>query len=331
MVAKITGIIIDQTHSDGKWYVREMPNKNGDGVQPLFFRREKNDLVGRLIDKLKGAQSAQRYAATHVNELNITNQTSAKEITSETLNQNPTYNSYKWDSASLEKFLTDRASNLPPQSGEITTSLIDNNKQRANKGQIEKFWRLYDNNKNNQSGEKLTKKEFTRLMKQSVDLMSKSLITNDASVHDECKVFIRNLCKSDGTPFEWSLLNTELTNDLFTELKEFFIAEATPVGKNTQLMEALLVEISAQNNEEKKYLSESLLKTAFQIYYADQTSGAKDLSQPLPWGPVEIPKTTDAIKTISRGLTSFRFPSTNEYDALKHALQLAVDRRLPKF
>ena len=327
MNAKITGIIIDQTRSKGKWYVREIPDKNGDGVQPLFFRREKNDLFGKLIDKIKGAQSAQRYAAAHVNELNIPHQISAAEITEQTLKQKPTYNTHKWESALVEQFLTDRVGNLTAQSGVMTTSVIDNSKQHVNKRQIEKFWQLYDQSKSNQSDEKITKKEFTRLMKQSVDLMSKSLITNDASVHGECEKFIRNLCDADDPSFEWSLGSSEPAQDLFTNLKEFFIAEATPVGKNTQLMKELLVDNSIKNDGEKIHQAENLLKTAFQIYYADQTSDDKDSPKPLPWKPVTIPKNTEDLAAISRGLTSLHFPPTTEYDALKQALHFAIDRR----
>ncbi len=326
MNTKITGIIIDQTRSKGKWYVREIPDKNGEGIQPLFYRREKNDLLGKLIDKIKGAQSAQRYAVAHLNELNIPHQISAAETTEETLKQKSTCNTHKWESSLLEQFLTDRARNLTDQPGEISTSVIDNKKKNVNKRQIEKFWQLYDHSKSNQSDEKITKKEFTRLMKQSVDLMSKSLITNDASVNGECEKFIRNLCDANDRSFELSLLSSKPAQDLFTKLKEFFIAEATPVGKNTQLMKVLLDDISMKIDGEKIHQAENLLKTAFQIYYADQTSDDKDSPKPLPWKPVEIPKSAQDLAAISRGLTSFRFPSTIEYDALKHALHLAIDR-----
>lgn len=69
MKPAITGIVIDQTREAGKWYVREVKDETGGGVKPVFFRREKSDLIGRIYDKIIGAESAQRYAATHINEL----------------------------------------------------------------------------------------------------------------------------------------------------------------------------------------------------------------------------------------------------------------------
>jgi predicted RNase H-related nuclease YkuK (DUF458 family) len=65
----IKGIVIDQTRKTGKWYVREVKHETGSGVKPVFFRREKSDLIGKIYDKIVGAESAQRYAATHINEL----------------------------------------------------------------------------------------------------------------------------------------------------------------------------------------------------------------------------------------------------------------------
>jgi hypothetical protein len=114
-------------------------------------------LLGKLVDKIKGAQ---RYAAAHLNELNIPHQTSAAEITEETLKKKSTYKTHKCESALLEQFLTDRASNLTAQPGEMSTSVIDNNKQHVNKRQIEKFWQLYDHSKSSQSDEKITKKNL---------------------------------------------------------------------------------------------------------------------------------------------------------------------------
>ncbi len=68
MEVKISGIVIDQTRTEGKWYVRELKDKNGD-VTPMFFRREKSDLIGRLVDKFRRVESAQRFAASHMKEL----------------------------------------------------------------------------------------------------------------------------------------------------------------------------------------------------------------------------------------------------------------------
>lgn len=80
MAKKITGLIIDQTCLEGKWYARELKDHDG-GVTTLFFRRKKTDWFGRLVDKLfLGAKSGQRYAASHFDALGFKIRLSHDEV-----------------------------------------------------------------------------------------------------------------------------------------------------------------------------------------------------------------------------------------------------------
>ena len=324
---KITGIIIDQTHTEGKWYVREVPNKTGDGVAPVFFRREKTDLLGRLIDKAKGVQSAQRYAAKHVHDLYISNPMNPSDINLETL-QKRSFPVKKLENDVLANFLDTKAKSAGSKLEDLKVTVINGNQSGPSKALVEDLWKSCTCPSFDDKSNKSQKKEFIRLLNQSLDLSSGRMITNDPSVREECEQFIQNLNENNNLPGHWTLNISEDAQKIWHKLQNNFLQTFTPLGKNTALMTQLLAEISSGRSIEKGDELESLLKTAFQIYYADQTSGTSSSSYHLPWEPVEIPESQERLRHISIRLPTYFKTFNLEYGVLGDLLRQAVEARL---
>ena len=324
---KITSIIIDQTRTEGKWYVREVPNKTGDGVAPVFFRREKTDLLGRLIDKAKGVQSAQRYATKHIHDLYIAPAQDPSNIKLETLQQK-NFSVKKLENKVLEEFLDIKAKSAGSEPVDLKVTVISGNQSGTSKALVEELWKSCTGPSFNDKSNKSEKREFIRLLNQSLDLSSGRITTNDPSVRRACEQFVQNLNHNNNLPGHWALSISKKAQDTWYELQNNFLQAFSPLGKNTESMNELLSKISEKPSFKQGDDLQHLLKTAFQIYYEDQTSGTSSSSYPLPWEPVEIPKTLQSLRDLSIHLTKYFQASNQEYGVLGDLLRQAVEARL---
>ena len=320
---KITGIIIDQTRTAGKWYVREIPNKTGDGIAPVFFRREKTDLMGRLIDKAKGVQSAQRYAAKHMHDLAIAPALDTSKITSEALGQVK-----KLENKALETSLHEIAERVSSPPVGLIVTVINKNQRGTSKTVVEELWKSCTHSSFDDKSNKSQKKEFIRLLNQSLDLSSGRMTTNDPSIRMECFAFVKDLSNNNNSPFHWTCDVSEATLNIWSKLESDVLQTSTPVGKNIASMNRLLSKISSGRSAEESTKLEFLLKVAFQIYYENQTSGTSSPSYLLPWKPVEIPQTLQEIRDISLRLITCFKALHPDHDALGAVLRQAVEARL---
>ena len=324
---KITGIIIDQTRTAGKWYVREIPNKTGDGIAPVFFRREKTDLVGRLIDKAKGVQSAQRYAAKHMHDLHIAPALDPSSITSEALGQKSGHVK-KLENKVLETFLHEQAECVSSTPVNLKVTVINKNQGGTSKTVVEELWKSCTHSSFDDKSNKSQKKEFIRLLNQSLDLSSGRMTTNDPSVRMECEKFIKDLNDNNNLARHWKFDAPEVAQNIWSKLESNFLQIPTPLGKNIASMSNLLSEISSSLSPEESAKLESLLKAAFQIYYEDQTSGTSSPSYRLPWKPVETPQTLYSIRDISLRLITCFKALHPDHGALGDVLRQAVEARI---
>jgi hypothetical protein len=324
---KITSIIIDQTRTAGKWYVREIPNKTGDGIAPVFFRREKTDLVGRLIDKAKGVQSAQRYAAKHMHDLHIAPALDTSNIASEALGQKGGHVK-KLENKALETFLHKQAGCVSSTPVNLKVTVINKNQVGTSKTVVEELWKSCTHSSFDDKSNKSQKKEFIRLLNQSLDLSSGRMATNDPSVRTECATFVKDLSNNNNSPFHWTRHVSEAAQNIWSKLENDILQTATPVGKNMVSMNKLLSEISSSRSPEESAELEYLLKAAFQIYYENQTSLTSSPPQPLPWKPLEFPQKNYNFRDISLRLITCFKALHPDYGALGDVLRQAVEARL---
>ncbi len=222
----ITGIVIDHTRETGKWYVREVKNETGDGVTPIFFRREKSDLIGRISDKLRGAESAQRYAASHINELNGKTPVDVSNIVDDSRNLNFSQDRPKKLTDEDLQALLDRKRQLVdkgrPNEGRQTkddgVSLVTviTAKDKAFKREVDKLWSNYKGT----SG--VSKTDFKRLMQLSLQIAAGHIKSNDRKVWNDCNNFVRRLSSEQGEAWK-----NQQVPEKFQSLKTLFQVEKT--------------------------------------------------------------------------------------------------------
>ncbi len=222
----ITGIVIDHTRETGKWYVREVKNETGDGVTPIFFRREKSDLIGRISDKLRGAESAQRYAASHINELTGNTPVDVSNIADDSGNLNfPQDRPKKLTAEDLQALLDHKRqlvgkgrANEGPQTTDDGVSLVTviTAKDKALKREVDQLWSSY------QGSEIVSKDDFKRLMQLSLQLAAGHLKSSDPKVWHDCKNFVSRL----SSEHEEAWKNQQVP-EKFQSLKTFFRGEKT--------------------------------------------------------------------------------------------------------
>lgn len=226
MKPAITGIVIDQTREAGKWYVREVKDETGGGVKPVFFRREKNDLIGRLYDKLRGAESAQRYAAAHLDELDESSRDDPRNIMNDqgflTLAKSRTK---KLDAETLQKLLDRKCELVGPGKPSEGPQKIDDGvslvtvitaKDKALKREVDRLWSSF------QGADNISKDDFKRLMQLSLQIAEDHVKSNDIKILNECKNFIGKL-SSEGTG-AWK---NQQVPEKFQFLKIFFQGDKT--------------------------------------------------------------------------------------------------------
>jgi hypothetical protein len=223
----ITGIVIDHTRETGKWYVREVKNETGDGVKPVFFRRDKSDLIGRIYDKMLGAESAQRYAAAHITELTTTSPVDVSNIIDDSGNLKPTPEKPEKITAEALQSLLDRKCKLvdsaQPNEGPQKTddgvslvTVISTANKKELKREVDQLWSRY------QGTEIVSKDDFKRLMQLSLQLAGGHVKSNDPKVWDDCENFVGRLSSEGGEAWK----NQQVT-EKFQSLKTFFRGEKT--------------------------------------------------------------------------------------------------------
>jgi hypothetical protein len=223
----ITGIVIDQTRETGKWFVREVKDEAGSGVKPVFFRREKSDLIGRIYDKIVGAESAQRYAAAHLNELTEKTPVDVSNIVDDSGNLKlPPEKPEKITAEALQSLL-DRKCNLvgsaQPNEGlqkiddgvSLVTVISTTNKKEL-KREVDQLWSSY------QGTEIISKDDFKRLMQLSIQLADGNVKSNDPKVWFDCKNFVGRLSSERGEAWK-----NQQVPEKFQFLKTFFHGEKT--------------------------------------------------------------------------------------------------------
>ena len=223
----ITGIVIDQTRETGKWYVREVKNEAGDGVKPVFFRREKSDLIGRIYDKIVGAESAQRYAAAHITELTTASSVDVSNIVDDSRNLKlPPEKPEKITAEALQSLLDRKCKlvessqpNEGPQKvddGVSLVTVISTANKKELKREVDQLWSSY------QGTEIVSKDDFKRLMQLSLQLSTGHVKSNDTKVWFDCKIFVGRLSSERGEAWK----NQQVPEN-FQSLKTFFHGEKT--------------------------------------------------------------------------------------------------------
>jgi hypothetical protein len=223
----ITGIVIDHTRETGKWYVREVKNETGDGVKPVFFRREKSDLIGRIYDKMLGAESAQRYAAAHITELTTTSPVDVSNIVDDSGNLKPPPKKPEKITAEALQSLLDRKCKLVdsaqpnegPQKiddGVSLVTVISTANKKELKREVDQLWSRY------QGTEIVSKDDFKRLMQLSLQLAGGHVKSNDPEVWNDCENFVGRLSSEGGEAWK-----NQQVPEKFQSLKTFFRGEKT--------------------------------------------------------------------------------------------------------
>ena len=223
----ITGIVIDQTRETGKWFVREVKDETGSGVKPVFFRREKSDLIGRIYDKIVGAESAQRYAAAHLNELTEKTPVDVSNVVDDSRNQNPPPEKLEKISAEALQTLLDSKCKLVdsgrPNEGHQKTddgvslvTVISTANKKELKREVDQLWSSYQGDKF------VSKDDFKRLMLLSLQLADGHVKSNDHTVWHDCNDFVAYL--SSRPKEAWK---NQQVPEKFQPLKTFFHGEKT--------------------------------------------------------------------------------------------------------
>ncbi len=207
MGANISGIVIDQTRTEGKWYVRELKNENG-GVTPIFFRREKSDLLGRLVDKFRHVESAQRYAARHMSDLGFQYREKLGSVYAASGKLRPTADErHKLVSERLQQLLNKKVaqsginpleSTAPTQNGADVESscpvTVILSKSDLNK-ELNPLWDSFKRHFSLQG--KNDKKEFYEEMGNAIRLSRGELRTSDPKVWETSKDLIKYISLRD--------------------------------------------------------------------------------------------------------------------------------------
>ena len=344
MEPKITGIIIDNSRTEGKWYVREV--EEGDGVKSLFFRRDKNDFLGRLIDKFKGAESAQRYAAAHMKDLNFMNSVELASVY-----EAP--GKLKAIEPEIKKLSSDRLNNLLTNAGRASIATKDFSVTRINladkaglKAKIDSLWKNYNPPRQPGRNPGFSKSEFARLLQTALSLKSGALVTNDLTLKEECLAFVDRL-RAEG-PSAWK--NVESQREI-KELVRHFQAPPTQfeqllqgsklLGKATE-MKIALENIIAANRwfypelQDGKDLGR-LLGEAFQIYF-EESCASQGLEEIRPiWnfqttrnGKLVTEDDEPVLKSFIENLKGLqRIPDSDCEKAVNDVVQ-AIQKRLDR-
>ncbi len=351
MDGKITGLVIDQTRTEGKWYVREIKDANG-GVRPLFFRREKGDLIGRLIDKFTHVESAQRYAARHMADLGFDSSESVTDVYATPGKLKPiTSERDKLLGERLQRLLSGkaqqaaatRAGAVSPDSptGEANTlpvTVIRN--KSAPKQQLNRLWNACKHHRYDDKQDKGARKDFEHLMGQALRLRSGELVSNDPEVWREIREFIRNLNAAGDAA--WS---TDAARQEFGHLRDHFFppahaalaigrmrteAAAIDAGKMGFALERLC---DAAPSGRRPALPNDLRESVahlFQIGLEEHATAEALETVYLPWSPITTSQDVAALNDLRDLATSLQNSARNDDRALLAKSISAIGRRLAR-
>ena len=322
MDLKITGMIIDKTHESGKWYVRETKDETGDGIKPVFFRRDKTDLFGRLIDKFRGVESAQRYAAAHFNELGFKVHAEISDVLDDSgMLKKPEKKTEK----KTEKLEADHLQSLIDGKCSLTSSkrpketiqqasdqdlsitVVIKSDEKKIQGEVDQLWSHFRMAGKSESRGGYEEDTFKRLMQLSLQLES-GLAKADAKSWGVCYDFIYDLAINYK-----GVAGNEQVQSLLYSLKNFFLFKDTSISTTLLTSGSPIVtpevtdlnvnqlwdEISPHIPEENQALTWEHLTQAFEIH--DVVSVALLTgSQPET---ISVSKHTDILNTLKKSLT----------------------------
>lgn len=317
MDLKITGMIIDQTHGSGKWYVRETKDETGDGIKPVFFRRDKTDLLGRLIDKFRGVESAQRYAAAHFNELGFKVHAEISDVLDDSgMLKKPEKKTEKLEADHLQSLIDGKcsltSSKRPKESmqqdsdQDLSITVVIKSDEKKIQGEVDQLWSHFRMAGKSESRGGYEEDTFKRLMQLSLQLES-GLARADAKSWGVCYDFIYDLAiKYKG------VAGNEQVQSLLYSLKNFFLFKDISISTTlltsgspivtpevTDLnMNQLWNEISLRISKENQDLTREHLTQAFKIHDAVSVA-LLTRSQPET---ISGSKHTDILNTLYESL-----------------------------
>ncbi len=241
MGVHISGIVIDQTRTDGKWYVRELRDKNGD-VTPVFFRREKGDLLGRLIDKFRHVESAQRYAASHLDALGFQHHVDLGDVyATEGVLRSSVNERDKLLSTSLQALLDEKVkqSDIMPSARtddrEITEAACHVTVIRHQSDLNQDLSHLWEGFREHVGAQnKNDKKAFFKEMGDALRLWRGDMVSNDPRVWETCRKLVEHISlRADGRGLQ------ESSKATWEALRDFFApAASAPAPEHAQRLDA---------------------------------------------------------------------------------------------
>ena len=348
MEGKITGMVIDQTRTEGKWYVRELKDGNG-GVRPLFFRREKSDLVGRLIDKFMHVESAQRYAARHMKELGFDSSERVTDVYSAPGKLKRIANEQKKLAGErLQKLLSGKvalaAATRPGPASRDSLIEADTSppitvirNKAVPRQQLDRLWQACRHQRYDNKQDKAAKKDFEHLMGQALRLLRGELASNDPEVWRECREFIRQF--GDGA---WT---SDAARQDFGQLRNYFFpatnagpavprldAEqaAVEAGKMGFALERLLNSAGSDAGPGSGEDFRQSLEHVLQLSLEEHSSAQALEIVFLPWPRVETSQDRTELADLLGVAKGLRRLARNDDRALLDKAVTAIERRMAR-
>ncbi len=348
MEGKITGLVIDQTRTQGKWYVRELDDGNG-GVRPLFFRRETSDLIGRLIDKFTHVESAQRYAARHMTDLGFSSADSVTDVYAAPGKLKPiTTEQKKLAGERLQALLAGKAAQATAARAGCVSHDLQNDAASsppvtvirhpsAPKEPLQSLWNACKHHRFTDKHDKAARKDFEHLMGQALRLQRGELASNDPKVWRECMDFIRHLDNAGDSAWE-----NDAARQKFGQLRDYFFPAApAPSQMNA---EAVAIEAGKMGFalERLCYAGASALRPEladdvrrsvahlFQICLEEQSTAPALETVYLPWSQLTTSQDVAALNGLQDLATSLRGFARHDDRVLLDKTIAAIGKRLAR-
>jgi len=351
MQGKITGIVIDQTRAEGKWYVRELRDENG-GIKPLFFRREKSDLIGRLVDKFRHVESAQRYAARHMDELGFDSTDSMTDVYAAPGKLKLFANErQKLAGERLQRLLAGKAalasaghaggaSKNAQVDAEGTPPVTVIHNQAAPKEQLDRLWNACRHRRYDDKQDKNARADFDQRMGPVLQLYNGELATNDPAVWRECRQFIDFLDSAGQSAWAGDAARLE-----FGQLCKYFLPafDAGPAASRMNVDDAA-VEAGKMGFALERFAdaAKSGARTApgndprhslehmFQVCFEEHASTPALEAVVLPWPKITTSRDQTELTALLAFAQALPRPSRNDDRALLEKTIAAIGMRLAR-
>ncbi len=343
MGGNITGLVIDQTRSTGKWYVREAKDQGG-GVRPLFFRRDKSDLIGRLADKFGRAESAQRYVARHMDELGLFAPLRMGDVYAAPGVLKPAQEERtKLNGDRLQRLLEAAAASASPPSVDPLKNEAESNRvpptvtvirNTASPELLNQLWHGCQRPQFSDKQDKRQRKDFEKLMGQAMLLQRGELSTNDPAIWKECREFVNYLNR--GGADAWS---DKKAFAAFTDIRNFFLPPASRVtaetdatviaieaGKTGFALERIVESSRFNIPADHRGLHQSNLQHAFQIYLEEISSADAMETVVLPWRRLQTADDPAALSGLLGFTQGIRASDPGDQDLIGKAVQALRSR-----